>query len=76
MKPEAVTWDNLSNDVKEKIEQTPANYTIIDCWGDSLTQGAGATNYPYPKKLQELIGEQFVVNMLLITTGKALKPQK
>lgn len=62
LKPEAVTWDNLSNDVKEKIEQTPANYTIIDCWGDSLTQGAGATNYPYPKKLQELIGEQFVVN--------------
>lgn len=62
LKPEAVTWDNLSNDVKEKIERTPTNYTIIDCWGDSLTQGAGATNYPYPKKLQELIGEQFVVN--------------
>lgn len=62
LKPETVTWDNLSNDVKEKIERTPTNYTIIDCWGDSLTQGAGATNYPYPKKLQELIGEQFVVN--------------
>lgn len=62
LKPEAVTWDNLSNDVKEKIERVPTNYTIIDCWGDSLTQGAGATNYPYPKKLQELIGEQFVVN--------------
>jgi hypothetical protein len=50
LKPETVTWDNLSNDVKEKIERTPTNYTIIDCWGDSLTQGAGATNYPYPKK--------------------------
>lgn len=50
LKPEAVTWDNLSNDVKEKIERVPTNYTIIDCWGDSLTQGAGATNYPYPKK--------------------------
>lgn len=62
LKPETVTWDNLSNDVKEKIERAPTNYTIIDCWGDSLTQGAGATNYPYPKKLQELIGEQFVVN--------------
>lgn len=62
LKPESVTWDNLSNDVKEKIERAPTNYTIIDCWGDSLTQGAGATNYPYPKKLQELIGEQFVVN--------------
>lgn len=49
LKPEAVTWDNLSNDVKEKIERVPTNYTIIDCWGDSLTQGAGATNYPYPK---------------------------
>lgn len=62
LKPETVTWDNLSNDVKEKIERAPTNYTIIDCWGDSLTQGAGATNYPYPTKLQELIGEQFVVN--------------
>nr|DAV20317.1 MAG TPA: hypothetical protein [Caudoviricetes sp.] len=62
LKPKTVTWDNLSNDVKEKIERTPTNYTIIDCWGDSLTQGAGATNYPYPTKLQELIGEQFVVN--------------
>lgn len=62
LKPGDATWDNLSNDVKEKIERAPTNYTIIDCWGDSLTQGAGATNYPYPKKLQELIGEQFVVN--------------
>lgn len=62
LKPEAITWDNLSNDVKGKIERVSTNYTIIDCWGDSLTQGAGATNYPYPKKLQELIGEQFVVN--------------
>lgn len=62
LKPEAITWGNLSNDVKEKIERVSTNYTIIDCWGDSLTQGAGATNYPYPKKLQELIGEQFVVN--------------
>jgi lysophospholipase L1-like esterase len=62
IKPEAITWDNLSNDVKGKIERASTNYTIIDCWGDSLTQGAGATNYPYPKKLQELIGEQFVVN--------------
>lgn len=62
LKPETVTWDNLSNDVKEKIERAPTNYIIIDCWGDSLTQGAGATNYPYPTKLQELIGEQFVVN--------------
>lgn len=62
LKPETVTWDNLSNDVKEKIERISMNYTIIDCWGDSLTQGAGSTKYPYPKKLQELIGEQFVVN--------------
>lgn len=50
LKPEAITWDNLSNDVKGKIERVSTNYTIIDCWGDSLTQGAGATNYPYPKK--------------------------
>lgn len=59
---ESVTWDNLTNEVKGKIERTPTDFTIIDCWGDSLTQGAGATNYPYPTKLQELIGEQFVVN--------------
>lgn len=62
LKPETVTWVNLSNDVKEKITGTPTNDTIIDCWGDSLTRGSGATNYPYPTKLQELIGSQFVVN--------------
>lgn len=62
LKPETVTWVNLSNDVKEKITGTPTNDTIIDCWGDSLTRGSGATNYPYPTKLQELIGNQFVVN--------------
>ena len=62
LKPETVTWVNLSNDVKEKITVTPTNDTIIDCWGDSLTRGSGATNYPYPTKLQELIGSQFVVN--------------
>lgn len=62
LKSETVTWDNLTNDVKKKIERTPTNFTIIDCWGDSLTQGAGATNYPYPTKLQELIGDKFVVN--------------
>lgn len=62
LKPETVTWVNLSNDVKEKITRMPTNDTIIDCWGDSLTRGSGATNYPYPTKLQELIGSQFVVN--------------
>ena len=62
LKTESVTWDNLTNDVKEKIERTPTDFTIIDCWGDSLTQGAGATNYPYPTKLQELIGSKYTVN--------------
>lgn len=62
LKSETVTWDNLTNDVKKKIERTPTNFTIIDCWGDSLTQGAGATNYPYPTKLQELIGSKYTVN--------------
>ena len=62
LKTESVTWDNLTNDVKGKIERTQTDFTIIDCWGDSLTQGAGATNYPYPAKLQELVGSKFVVN--------------
>lgn len=62
LKTESVTWDNLTNDVKEKIERTSTDFTIIDCWGDSLTQGVGATNYPYPTKLQELIGSKYTVN--------------
>ena len=62
LKKESVTWDNLTNDVKAKIETNSPDYTIIDCWGDSLTQGAGSTNYPYPTKLQELIGSEYIVN--------------
>ena len=62
LKTESVTWDNLTNDVKEKIERTPTDFTIIDCWGDSLTQCAGATNYPYPTRLQEFVGSKYTVN--------------
>ena len=40
----------------------PTDKTIIDCWGDSLTAGAGSTSYPYPTKLQALIGSSATVN--------------
>ena len=61
IKDGSVTWEKLSEDVKKRIsDDTITN--IIDCWGDSLTAGAGSTNYSYPKKLQELIGDSFTVN--------------
>lgn len=61
LKNESVTWENLNDDVKNRIPYAQ-NTNIIDCWGDSLTAGAGSTNYSYPKKLQELVGDSFTVN--------------
>lgn len=61
LKNESVTWENLNDDVKKRILYEQST-NIIDCWGDSLTAGAGSTNYSYPNKLQELVGDSFTVN--------------
>lgn len=57
---EVVTYESLSDDMKKIIPSDSS--TIIDCWGDSLTQGAGSTDYPYPTKLQDLLGSDYTVN--------------
>ena len=51
---ENIGIENVDDTIKKSIRY--ADKTIIDCWGDSLTLGVGATSYPYPTKLQELIG--------------------
>lgn len=56
----SITYEKLSDELKGSISKL--NTTIIDCYGDSLTQGAGSTNYPYPTKLQELVGSNYTVN--------------
>ena len=38
------------------------NERIVDCYGDSLTSGAGDNNIGYPPKLQEILGSEYVVN--------------
>lgn len=61
LKNGSVTLENLNDDVKNRLLDEHST-NIIDCWGDSLTAGAGSTNYSYPKKLQELVGDSFTVN--------------
>lgn len=50
LKPEAITWDNLSNDVKGKIERVSTNYTIIDCWGGFINARCRRNKLSVPKK--------------------------
>lgn len=56
----SITYDKLSEDIQNLFPISKEN--VIDCWGDSLTAGAGSINYSYPKKLQELVGDSFTVN--------------
>lgn len=57
---DSVGLEKLSPEVRSIIGESDTN--VIDCWGDSLTAGAGGSGTTYPSKLQELIGETFTVN--------------
>ena len=48
------TTDNVKNDQLDQY--------IIDCWGDSLTNGVGANGNGYPPKLATLLGSRYTVN--------------
>lgn len=43
-------------------------FTVVECWGDSLTKGVGASenNYEnaYPNQLQKMLGDAYTVNNL------------
>lgn len=53
----------LENDVGYITNAEQANMNVVSCRGDSLTDGAGATNgNTYPKILQDLLGDGYTVN--------------
>lgn len=61
----------LQSDIKiQKSEYAETSNSgkskIVNCWGDSLTKGAGstATQYQYPSVLQNLLGINYIVNNL------------
>ena len=47
------------------LKNVVGNNNIVNCWGDSLTDGAGSTSAgggAYPSRLQNLLGESYTVN--------------
>ena len=60
IKDGTITADDLDYELRNKI--SPVDTAVIDCWGDSLTAGAGSTSVTYPSRLQTLIGGNFTVN--------------
>ena len=55
-----VDYRQLSEGLRSQLAATGSN--IVDCWGDSLTQGTSRNAAPYPKALQEMLGSSFTVN--------------
>lgn len=52
----------LGNDAMAPIDASKFEGKIkLACVGDSITQGSGTKGNPYPKKLQELLGDQWEV---------------
>ena len=62
VKAQAIT-ESLMDEIEQKINAKVPS--VINCWGDSLTFGYGATDRnteAYPKVLQKLLGDSFTVN--------------
>lgn len=62
VKAQAIT-ESLMDEIEQTINAKISN--VINCWGDSLTFGYGATDRnteTYPKVLQKLLGDSFTVN--------------
>lgn len=60
VKNETISIVELDEKIKSIVDDESK---IIDCWGDSLTQGSGSTSgNAYPNKLQGLVGSTFTVN--------------
>ena len=60
LKSGIIEREQLAKNVQSGIPATES--TVVDCWGDSLTQGAGANETPYPVVLATLLGNGFTVN--------------
>lgn len=62
VKAQAIS-ESLMDEIEQKINAKVPN--VINCWGDSLTFGYGATDRnteTYPKVLQKLLDDSFTVN--------------
>ena len=46
----------------DNVKDNQLDEHIIDCWGDSLTNGVGANGNGYPLKLSTLLGNNYTVN--------------
>lgn len=46
----------------DNVKNNQLDEYIIDCWGDSLTNGVGANGNGYPLKLAALLGDSYIVN--------------
>lgn len=60
---ETPTINRIIDESKDYVVIPPIdsfNYSVIDCFGDSLTSGSGGT--PYPTALQSLLGDDYKVN--------------
>lgn len=60
-----LTYINVKEiaDIVASIDiSTPSKPKIIDCWGDSLTAGAGGGGTTHPLVLQSKLGSEWVVN--------------
>nr|DAK96042.1 MAG TPA: sialate O-acetylesterase [Caudoviricetes sp.] len=60
--------DKFVSDLQLQINDLKGTFTVVECWGDSLTKGVGASenNYEnaYPNQLQKMLGGSYVVNNL------------
>lgn len=56
--------DKFVSELRSQID----TFTVVECWGDSLTKGVGASenNYEnaYPNQLQKMLGDAYTVNNL------------
>lgn len=60
LKDGIVGREQLAEEVRRAVPA--AESAVVDCWGDSLTQGTGANQTPYPAALAALLGSGFTVN--------------
>lgn len=63
LKDGIVSTEKLSPELKETIfSLSGGDKKTIDCWGDSLTAGAGGNGTTMPSVLQNLLGSEYTVN--------------
>jgi hypothetical protein len=59
-----IEWNEYGQyySLTDNVKNNQLDEHIIDCWGDSLTNGVGANGNGYPLKLATLLGDDYTVN--------------